>query len=102
MQPDGFTLSDHPYWTPINYWQNRFSVYFKHQLSDDQFRRGVPRYYDLEYAMVYDEMGYAMQTWKGGFFVEYAPRVIFSATTELTSGPEYRAKEFFLSAIYRW
>lgn len=102
MQPDGFAVSDHPYWAPINYWQNRFSVYFKHQLSDDQFRRGVPRYYDLEYAMVYDEMGYAMQTWKGGFFVEYAPQVIFSATTELTSGPEYRAKEFFLSAIYRW
>jgi hypothetical protein len=86
----------------MNYWQNRFSVYFKHQLSDDQFRRGAPRYYDLEYAVVYDEMGYAMQTWKGGFFVEYVPQVIFSATTELTSGPEYRAKEFFLSAVYRW
>jgi len=102
LQPDGFTAFDHPYWTPINYWQNRFSVYFKHQLSDDQFRRGVPRYYDLEYVVVYDEMGYAMQTWKGGFFVEYAPQVIFAATTELTSGPEYRSKEFFLSAVYRW
>ncbi len=102
LQPDGFAASDHPYWTPMNYWQNRFSVYFKHQLSDDQFRRGVPRYYDLEYVVVYDERGYAMQTWKGGFFVEYAPQVIFAATTELTSGPEYRAKEFFLSAVYRW
>ncbi|MDG4476121.1 tetratricopeptide repeat protein [Thiovibrio frasassiensis] len=99
---DGFAASDHPYWTPMNYWQNRFSVYFKHQLSDDQFRRGVPRYYDLEYVVVYDEMGYAMQTWKGGFFVECAPQIILSATTELTSGPEYRAKEFFLSAVYRW
>jgi len=102
LQPDGFAAFDHPYWTPMNYWQNRFSVYFKHQLSDDQFRRGVPKYYDLEYAVVYDEMGYAMQTWKGGFFMEYAPQVILSATTELTSGPEYRAKEFFLSAVYRW
>jgi len=102
LQPDGFAASDHPYWTPMNYWQNRFSVYFKHQLSDDQFRRGVPKYYELEYAAVYDEKGYAMQTWKGGFFVEYAPQVIFAATTELTSGPEYRAKEVFLSAVYRW
>jgi tetratricopeptide (TPR) repeat protein len=102
LQPDGFTALDHPYWTPINYWQNRFSVYFKHQLSDDQFRRGVPRYYDLEYVVVYDEMGYAMQTWRGGFFVECVPRIILAATTELTSGQEYRAKEFFLSAIYRW
>jgi len=99
---DGFAALDHPYWTPINYWQNRFSVYFKHQLSDDQFRRGVPRYYDLEYIVVYDEMGYAMQTWKGGFFVECVPQVILAATTELTSGQEYRAKEFFLSAVYRW
>ncbi|MFA7384137.1 MAG: tetratricopeptide repeat protein [Desulfurivibrionaceae bacterium] len=102
MQPDGFTTSDHPYWTPMHYWQNRFSVYFKHQLSDDQFRRGVPRYYDLEYALVYDEKGYALQTFKGGFFMEYAPQVILAATTALTSGPDYRAKEFFLSAIYRW
>ena len=102
LLPDRFSASDHPYWTPMNYWQNRFSVYFKHQLSDDQFRRGVPRYYDLEYAVVYDDMGYAMQTWKGGFFVEYVPQVIFSATTELTSGPEYRAKEVVLSAVYRW
>ncbi|MCX5876381.1 MAG: tetratricopeptide repeat protein [Deltaproteobacteria bacterium] len=102
LQPDGFAASDHPYWTPMNYWQTRFSVYFKHQLSDDQFRRGVPRYYNLEYVVVYDEMGYAMQTWKGGFFVECVPQVILAATTELTSGPEYRAKEFFLSAVYRW
>lgn len=102
LRADGFAAFDHPYWTPMHYWQNRFSVYFKHQLSGDQFLRGVPRYYNLEYALVYDEMGYAMQTLKGGFFVEYAPRVIFSATSELTSGPDYRAKEFFLSAIYRW
>ncbi len=86
----------------MNYRQNRFRVYFKHQLSDDQFRRGVPRYYDLEYVVIYDEKGYAMQTWKGGFFVECVPQVILAATTELTSGQEYRAKEFFLSAVYRW
>jgi hypothetical protein len=102
LQADGFSASDHPYWTPINYWQNRFSVYFKHQLSDDQFRRGVPRHYDLEYVLVYDEMGYAMQTLKGGVFVEYAPQFIFSATGALTSGQDYRSKELFLSAVYRW
>lgn len=102
LLPDGFNAFDHPYWTPVNYWQNRFSIYFKHQLSDDQFRRGVPRYYDLEYVVVYDEMGYAMQTWKGGVFIECAPHFILAATTELTSGPEYRAKEVFLSAVYRW
>jgi hypothetical protein len=102
LLPDGFSASDHPYWTPMNYWQNRFGVYFKHQLSDDQFRRGVPRYYDLEYVVVYDEMGYALQTLKGGFLVECTPRVIFSLTTALTSGQEYRSKEFFLSAVYRW
>jgi len=102
LQPDGFAALDHPYWAPMNYWQNRFSVYFKHQLSDDQFRRGVPRYYDLGYVLVYDEMGYAMQTFKGGFFVEYVPQVIFAATAELTSGPEYRSKEVFFSAVYRW
>ena len=102
LQSDGFAAFDHPYWTPMNYWQNRFSVYFKHQLSDDQFRRGAPRYYDIEYIVVYDELGYAMQTWKGGVFVEYAPQISFAATTELTSGQDYRSKEFFLSAIYRW
>lgn len=99
---DGFSADDHPYWAPKNYWQNRFSVYFRHQLSDDQFRRGAPRYYDLEYAMTYDEKGYAMQTLKGGFFIEYSPMVILSATAELASGPDYRSRELFLSAAYRW
>lgn len=99
---DGFAAADHPYWAPKNYWQNRFSVYFRHQLSDDQFRRGAPRYYDLEYALIYDEKGYAMQSLKGGFFIEYSPKVILSATTELTSGSDYRSRELFFSAAYRW
>ncbi|MGV1098296.1 tetratricopeptide repeat protein [Thiovibrio sp. JS02] len=102
MQADGFALTDHPYWTPMNYWQNRFSVYFRHQLSDDQFRRGVPRYYDLEYTLSYDEKGYPIQSWRGGFFVECTPHVMLEATAELATSQEYRRRQFYLGASYRW
>lgn len=101
-EADGFALADHPYWTPMHYWQNRFSLYFRHQLSDDQFQRGVPRYYDLEYAVAYDGKGYATQTLKGGFYMECSRHLILEATAELISGQEHRAREFFLSAVYRW
>jgi len=101
-EADGFALADHPYWAPMHYWQNRFSLYFRHQLSDDQFQRGVPRYYDLEYAVAYDGKGYATQTMKGGFYVECGRHLILEATAELISGQEHRAREFFLSAVYRW
>lgn len=101
-EADGFALADHPYWTPLHYWQNRFSLYFRHQLSDDQFKRGVPRYYDIEYTVAYDGKGYATQSLKGGFFVECSRNLILEATAELLSGQEHRAREFFLSAVYRW
>lgn len=99
---DGFAADDHPYWAPVNYWLNRFSVYFKHRLSDDEFKRGVPRYYDAEYIVSYGSRGYAAQSWKGGFFVEWTPHFIMKASAGITSGQEYRAKELFLAAIYRW
>jgi len=99
---DGFALADHPYWAPVNYWENRFSLYFRHQISDDQFRRGVPRYYDLEYVLAYDARGYPSQTWKGGVFVECTEHIMLEAGAEMITGQEYRARELFLSAVYRW
>lgn len=99
---DGFALNDHPYWTPQDYWSNRFSLFFKHQLADDLFGRGVPRYYLAEYSVEYDVGGYAIQTLKGGFFIEWTPNIITDAALSVTASEVYRSKEFFLSVIYRW
>ncbi len=99
---DGFASSEHPYWTPVDYWENRFSIAFRHQLSADQFGRGVPSYYDLEYSLAYDGRGLPSQSWRGGFFVELTPHVMLEATAELLSGEEYRVRQVFLGAAYRW
>lgn len=99
---DGFATNDHPYWAPVNYWTNRFSLFFRHQLSDNILGRGIPRYYSAEYTVEYDANGHAIQTWGGGFYVELTPSIIAEATAEVTSSQVYRNKEFFLSLVYRW
>lgn len=99
---DGFAKKDHPYWAPVNYWTNRFSLYFKHQLSDNILGRGVPRYYSAKYSVEYDSNGYAIQTWDGGFFVEWTPNIIIEASAAVTSSQVYRNKEVSFSLICRW
>ncbi len=99
---DGFGGDDHPYWAPKNYWQNRFELFFKHQLSDDFLRRGVPRYYTLRYSLDYDALGYGAQTLAGSFFLEWTPRFIIEASTVYKSSQISRIKEMNLNAVYRW
>ncbi len=99
---DGFASDDHPYWSPKNYWINSFSLFFKHQLSEDLLGRGAPRYYTAEYTLEYDSAGHAIQTIEGGFFIEWNPSFIVEATAAITSSDIYRSREIFLSAIYRW
>ena len=99
---DGFAANDHPYWAPVNYWVNQFSVYFKHQLSKETFDRGVPRYYTLEYSLGHDSGGEGFQTFRGGFYLEWTPRLLTEAAAEATTSKPYRDSSLSLSAIYRW
>ena len=102
LAADGYAADDHPYWAPTNYWINEFSVSFRHQLSDDILGRGIPRYYSAEYSVGYDSKGYAIQTWKGGFHAELTKHYILQATAGITTSPEYRSRDLFVSAAYRW
>ena len=99
---DGFSPSDHPYWSPQNYWCNRFKLFYKHSLSEDTLDRGTPTYYTAEYLVDYDALGHSIQTLRGGFFVELTPHVMIESTLEFVSSDELRNKEFFVSTIYRW
>lgn len=102
MQADGFDLRDHPYWSPQNYWQNQFSLFLKHQFSDELYDRGVPSYISAEYAVFYDSRGYAIQTWSGDVFFEVTQHFIVEASAEVTSSQEYRDKSLSFSVVYRW
>jgi tetratricopeptide (TPR) repeat protein len=99
---DGFAADDHPYWTPTDYWVNQVSFYFKHLLSNETFGRGIPRYYTLEYSLGHDSDGEAIQSLKGGFFLEWTQRFIMEAAAEITSSEPYRQNALSLSGIYRW
>lgn len=102
MLGDGFTIDDHPYWSPKNYWSNRFGAYFKHDLSPGMVGPDIPKYYSIEYALSHDSDGYAMQLFTGGFHVEIAPALTIDVAAEIVSSPSYRKKGVQLSASYRW
>lgn len=98
----GTESKDHPYWVPRNYWLNNFSVSFKHQLSEEKFGRGVPRYYVIEYALGHNSQGYLVQNVKNKFFLELTSHIILEASGEITSSQPYLNREGAVSLRYRW
>ncbi|MBI5556065.1 MAG: tetratricopeptide repeat protein [Deltaproteobacteria bacterium] len=99
---DGFSRDDHPYWAPSNYWKNSYLVTWKHKLSADTLERGTPSYYSTSLILDYDSQGHVLQTVKGGFFFELTKNFMLESAVEFVSSDEYRARDFILSAIYRW
>ncbi len=99
---DGFAVADHPYWTPMNYWRNRFVVSYRHQLSEEILDRDGPTYYTAEYSIDYDSMGRQLQSIGGSLFYEWSSHYIVEAAASLTSSELYRCKDFSLSLVYRW
>ena len=100
--PDGFAANDHPYWAPQNYWVNRFSLFFKHRLSEETLDRGRPTYYTAEYSVDYDARGYQIQSLDGHLFMEWTPNFLVEATAGLTTSQSYRRQQVSLSLVYRW
>lgn len=99
---DGFGAQDHPYWTPQNYWIKQASLYFKHRLSDEDYERGVPRYYSAEYSLGYDSNGRPIETVAAKLFMEWTHHLSVEAAAELTDSDQFRSKSIFLSAQLRW
>lgn len=102
IQADGFSSADHPYWTPKDYWQNRFIFYFKHQLSNDKLKRGIPRYYTVEYSLGHDSNGHDLQDIRGNLFIELTKSFILKASAEATTLKGQQGREVVFSAAYRW
>ncbi|MEA3469884.1 MAG: tetratricopeptide repeat protein [Thermodesulfobacteriota bacterium] len=98
----GFAPSDHPYWTPREYWQNLFTVSFEHQLAEDVFGRGVPSYYSLEYSFGYEIGGYDNHEVKAEIFLEMSRHFLLNSNLEYTQGANYEELNFLFSVIYRW
>lgn len=99
---DTLPLGVHPYWSPKNYWTNQFGVYFKHFLSHERLNRDIPKYYTIEYYLGHDSDGYAFQSAKSNFCLEFSSHFTAQARVELFSSSVYRKKQFALSASYRW
>ncbi len=100
--PDGFSLHDQPYWSPSYYWLNTFSLYFKHQLSDDSLDRGVGRYYTVKYSLGYDSRGYDLQALEGSFFIELNKYFTLEASADIQSLKSFQSKKIQLTATVRW
>ena len=99
---DGFALSDHPYWSPVNYWITRFSINFKHQLSDDALARGVPSYYSIEYSLGYDTENNDLHELKASLNFEIAKNYTISASYGYLDLDVFQHEETSLSLMYRF
>ena len=101
---DGFAPNDHPYWSPVNYWITRFSIYFKHQLSNDTLARGVPSYYVIEYSFGYDSEDNDLHEFKASLNFEIAKNYVLSASYGFMNldVDVYKHKEALISLMYRF
>lgn len=94
--------TDHPYWSPIEYWQHLFSVSFEHQIAEDVLGRGAPSSYRLEYLFGYEDGGYDNHQLKADIFLEISRHFLLNSSFDYTNGAKYEKQDFFVSLIYRW
>jgi tetratricopeptide (TPR) repeat protein len=99
---DGFALEDHPYWSPQNYWTTRFSLYLKHQLSNDALARGIPSYYTIEYSLGYDSDDNDLHELKGGINIEILKSFILGGSYAYVDLDEYQHHQTMFTLMYRW
>jgi hypothetical protein len=99
---DGFSAEDHPYWSPKNYWENSFGIYWKQYLFSEILEKEAPSYYTVEYRIDYDSTGHERQSLKGGFSMELNTHFILESAIEFISSDNYRASDLSLTAVYRW
>ena len=99
---DGFALDDHPYWSPQDYWTTRFSLYFKHQLSNDALARGIPSYYTIEYSLGYDSVDNDLHELKSSLNFEIAKKYTLGGLYGYVDTGVYQHHEIFLTLMYRW
>ncbi len=100
--PSGFTGTDHPYWSPKEYWQHLFTVSFEHQLAEDVLGRSAPSYYSLDYSFGYEIGGYDNHQFKAQIFLEMSRHFLLNSTFDFIHGSEYEEQDFLISLIYRW
>lgn len=98
----GFIPSDHPYWSPKEYWQNVFTLSFEHQLTEDVLGRGAPSFYSLEYSFGYEIGGYDNHELKAEIFLEMSRHFLLNSNVEFTHGANQKDFNFLVSIIYRW
>jgi hypothetical protein len=99
---DGFGIDDHPYYSPNSYWLSEFSIYFKHQLFSNGSGSGKPRYYTLEYKWGYDSEENRLQSVAAGLLWEFKNNMILKIAGAASDLKNYKSKDLFISAAYRW
>ena len=80
----------------------KFSLYFKHQLSNDALARGIPSYYTIEYSLGYDRYDHDLHEFKSSLNIEILKHYTLAASYEYVDLDVYRGNEAFLTLMYRW
>ena len=97
FQPDA-----HPYWSPKEYWQHLFSVFFEHQLSNDTLGRGAPSYCSFEYSYGIENESDSNHKLSAQIYLEISRNILLNSSFDYINGDKYEEQEFLFSLIYRW
>lgn len=100
--PGAFRATDHPYWSPKEYWQHLLGLSFEHRLAANVLGRGAPSYYTLDYSFGYERGGYDNHQVTAKIFLEMNHHFLVNSSLEFTKGEKYQETNFFCSLIYRW
>lgn len=99
---DGFRAGDHPYWAPVNYWRNQYTVGYKHTYSDNLIGHQIPGFLSAQYSVDYDSEGELFHYLATGIHLELSESWIFSFNGSVDFAEEYDGYSLSTTLDYRW
>ena len=99
---DGFQGDDHPYWSPVNYWCNQYTMGYKHTYADNILGHQIPGFLSANYSIDYDSEGDLFHHVSTGVHLEITPSWLFSFNGSVDLGDEYDGYNLDTTLEYRW
>jgi hypothetical protein len=99
---DGFQKDDHPYWSPVNYWRNQYTLGYKHTYSDDILGRQIPGFLSARYSLDYDSEGELFHQIVTGLHLEVTETWLFSFNGSVDFSDMYDGFSVDCTLDYRW
>jgi predicted Zn-dependent protease len=99
---DGFTEDDHPYWAPVNYWRNQYTLGYQYTYAETLFGHHLPGVVSALYLLEYDSDGELFHHLGAGLHMEITESWIFSFDGAVDFADDYDGCRVDGTLEYRW